>query len=122
MPRNANRAAVRFEKLAAKSVEGGDERKPPAMQEIEQTGAHLARSFVGEGNGENLLRGHPAFDEVVDARGQNAGLARTGTSKNRNRSGRRQNCGLLPLIETFKVVYFFKYTSFSLVPRFMKTS
>ena len=79
----------------AEGVEGGDGRAVGlgvrrkargAGQKFRDAFLHLAGGFVGEGDGQNILRRDAARDHVRDAVGDDARLARARTSENEHRT------------------------------------
>ena len=54
----------------------------PARQELVHARFHFTRGLVGEGDGEDVARRDATFDEVRNAEGDHARLARAGAREN----------------------------------------
>ena len=67
--------------------------------------AHLARRFIGEGDGENLVRRYPFADEMVDARREHTRFTTPGASEYRDRSLDREDRSPLRVIQSFEVFH-----------------
>ena len=72
---DADAVGVLAQQAHAEAVEGADE-QPLARQHRLDAVAHLAGGLVGERDGEDLVRLHPLEEEMGDAAGDDARLAR----------------------------------------------
>ena len=88
---------------------GGVERQDPdragdAAEHVLEPLAHLSGSLVSEGDRQDLLRFHPAgVDQVCDAVGEDARLARAGTGDDEQRALSRENGVPLRGVEVIQV-------------------
>ena len=75
---------------------------------------HLPRRLVGEGDGQNLPRGHAAVDQMGDAAGEHAGLAAARARQNKQRPLRLFDGGALLGIQFVQIIH--RFNPFCLNP------
>ena len=99
--RQIGQLVVRPQEAVAQAVKGAN---PHAAyidrQHRRQAGQHFLGRFVGEGHRQNAAGRHlTGLQQPGDARGQHAGLARTGTRQDQGMRGRQRDGGELLWIE-----------------------
>ena len=73
-------------------------------QQIPDPAHHFAGRFVGERQQQDAVGGDALFEQVRDAIGQRAGLARAGAGDDEGRAGRRGNGGQLLGVQLARVI------------------
>ena len=73
--------------------------------QLRNTLLHLARGLVGEGQRQNVPRLDARRQQVRDAVGQHAGLARTGARHNQAGALCGLHCGALHVVELVEVIF-----------------
>ena len=73
-------------------------------EQIRDAAHHFAGGLVGEGQQQDAVGGDALFEQVRDAVGERAGLARAGAGNDEGRAGRRGDGGELLLVQLARVI------------------